>query len=265
MICREHAKRTCNVPLPQKNWFKIHEIAARWSVPLSDIEAYALDEMLQLCVYVARLPAESGILEASSEGRFPVTEDLPILNGPQPLRQESLLTIFRDGQAHVRAFRTANSYTYLHVAERAQPVVVRLDDLIMTRQERDRFEREHGFLSTAGSAWHNENYTSVRVDGTWHSLGPKQAMVIKFLKDASESPEPWCDGKHLLSEVGSSLLRMVDLFKRKPVWRRLITADGKGRYRLSTEFATPQSQKIRLFRRASHEPYRPARTSRLAA
>jgi len=45
--------------LPPKRWFRVAEVAKRWAMPLSDIEDYALDDMLQLAVFVVDIPAEA--------------------------------------------------------------------------------------------------------------------------------------------------------------------------------------------------------------
>jgi hypothetical protein len=132
-------------------------------------------------------------------------------------------------------------------------VIVRRDDLIVTREERDRFERAHGgrdATDAATDAWHNDDFTSVRVDSEWHSFGPKQAAVLRLLKAAAETDNPWRDGKRLLDEAGATTMRLIDLFKRKPAWRRLVLADGKGRYRLNAEFLSPERRRIRLFRKS---------------
>jgi hypothetical protein len=44
-------------------------------------------------------------------------------------------------------------------------------------------------------------------------------------------------------------MRLIDLFKRKPVWRQMIEADGKGRYRLNIDLLSPERQRIRFYRR----------------
>ena len=172
------------MPLPQKRWFRIGEVAKHWAIPLSDIEDYALDEMLQLSVFVVDLPAEMGSWEGSRVGEGPALQDLPILNGPQPLQRGSLLEIFRDGQAEVRAFRAAQPNTYLHVRSDVPEMIVRRDDLIVTREERDRFEREHETVSAPGApatmdVWHNDDFTRVQFAGARHKFGKKQAAVLQ--------------------------------------------------------------------------------------
>jgi hypothetical protein len=241
------------MPLPEKRWFRIADVAKRWGISPSEVEDYALDEMLRLSVFVVDLPAEAGICERDDHGHHYILEDMPILNGPQPLCRASLLSIFRDGLAEVGSFRTERPGGYLRVASHVPPVLVRRDDLIVTREERDRFECVHGgdtAHQTATDAWHNDDFTSVRVDNEWCSFGPKQAAVLRLLKAAAETDSPWRDGKRLLDEAGATTMRLIDLFKRKPAWRRLVLADGKGRYRLSAEFLSPERRRIRLFRKS---------------
>jgi hypothetical protein len=231
------------------------EVATRWSMAVSDLEDYALDEMLQLAVFVVDLPAEMGSWEADGTRECVSVQDLPILNGPQELLRSSLLTIFRDGQAEVRAFRQQEPKTYLHVRFDVSGILVRRDDLIVTREERDRFEREHGATSApeplpVAEISHNDDFTKVCVAGEWHSFGPKQAAVLRLLKLASEADDPWRDGKRLLGDVGATTLRVADLFKRRPVWRQLVQADGKGSYRFAVTALSPERRRIRLFRGA---------------
>src|SRR5215831_1867435 len=116
------------MPLPQRRWFRMAEVAERWSAKTTDLEGYALDEMLQLSVFVVDLPAEAGTWEDGQR----VLHDAPVLNGPQPLMRSSLLEVFREGQAEVKAFRTEQPYTYLVVGRDVPAVVVRRDDLIVT-------------------------------------------------------------------------------------------------------------------------------------
>jgi hypothetical protein len=241
------------MPLPQKRWYRIADVAKRWSMSLSDIEDYALDEVLQLSVFVVDVPAEANGWELGDDNvRSP--QGMLFVNGPQPLVRSSLLEIFRVGQAEVRSFRTARPNQYIHLKSGTPAVIVRREDLILTREERDRFERDHAVATAAGKpvttdVWHSDDFTRVRVASEWHSFGPKQAAVLRLLKAASESENPWFDGKRLLEEADASTMRLIDLFKRKPAWRQMIEADGKGRYRLNIDLLSPERRRIRFYRR----------------
>ena len=63
------------------------------------------------------------------------------------------------------------------------------------------------------------------------------------MKTASDGENPWLDGKRLLEEADAATMRLIDLFKRKPVWR-----DGKGRYRLNIDLLSPERRRIRSYR-----------------
>jgi hypothetical protein len=52
----------------------------------------------------------------------------------------------------------------------------------------------------------------------------------------------------LLEEADAATMRLIDLFKRKTIWRQLVIADGKGRYRLNIEFLAPERRKVRFYR-----------------
>ena len=86
--------------------------------------------------------------------------------------------------------------------------------------------------SVAPSLQQANDYREVRTAGLLFNLGPVQARVVKRLHEAATSPNPWCEGKLILGEAGSSSTRMADVFKSQPHWRRLIDSDGRGRYRL---------------------------------
>jgi transposase len=78
--------------------FRVADVAKRWTMPMSDIEDYALDDILQLAVFVVDIPAETGSWETGGGGGDArLLQDLPILNGPQPLLRASLAEIFPRG------------------------------------------------------------------------------------------------------------------------------------------------------------------------
>ena len=116
------------MPLPQKRWYRIADVAKRWNLPLSDIEDYALDEVLQLSVFVVDMPAETNGWElGDNNARSP--QGMLFVTGPQPLQRASLLEIFRAGQGEVRSFRTERPNQYIYLKSGAPAVIVRREDL----------------------------------------------------------------------------------------------------------------------------------------
>lgn len=245
------------MPLPQRSWYRIADVAKRWSMSPGDIEDYALDELLQLSVFVVDLPVEANGWELG-ELNVRSPHGMLFANGPQPLLRASLLEIFRAGHAEVRCFATRAPDKHLYVRSGTPAVTARREDLILTRDERDRFEREHAVVAepekrAPADVWHNEDFSRVRLGTDWHSFGPKQAAVLRLLKGASEGDNPWLDGKRLLDEADAATMRLIDLFKRKPAWRQLIEADGKGRYRLHAELLYPERRRVRFYRQLSRD------------
>ena len=112
-----------------------------------------------------------------------------------------------------------------------------IGDLLLRREERDRFEAETGFVSAETGAklrafCASPNYTEVRCGGYHFRFGPIQSQVVRALHEAARRGEPWQVGKSLLSAAGSKSLKMADVFKSKRQWRSLIESDGRGKYRL---------------------------------
>ncbi|MBB5354041.1 hypothetical protein HNR46_004313 [Haloferula luteola] len=55
---------------------------------------------------------------------------------------------------------------------------------------------------------------------------------MRLLFQAAKDGKPWLNGKQLLHDGGSQSYTLSNLFKRKPVWRKLIHSDGRGYYRM---------------------------------
>lgn len=80
---------------------------------------------------------------------------------------------------------------------------------------------------------HERDYRVVTMRGQEFHLGEKQALVIRFLHEASLRGDPWQEGKVILGKADSQLERIRDLFKSQKAWKELIKSDGKSRYRLN--------------------------------
>lgn len=115
-----------------KTYFTLREVQTRWDSDDDDIQFFILNDLLEVCVWTMDLevaPPESG-------------EPL-VLHGVQPVFGKDLWAVLRTGTSPITRFRQGGG----EVVRTAQtvPFLVRTDDLLVTRVERDRFERENGF------------------------------------------------------------------------------------------------------------------------
>lgn len=241
------------MPLPLKPWFRVAEIAERWGLTAGDIEDYALDEQLELSVLMVGVAVEEGVPLPSGDGGKPaMSEGQIMLNGPQRLLRVSLLEIVRNGQAEIHRFGPAQPGGYVRLPREAPPKLVRREDLLMTRAERDRFEQEHGLgpkvlpaIPLPAVLQHESDFRVLHFRGETWNLGPMQASVVRQLHEAWSAGQHWMSGKQLLTKAGANTLRMRDLFKTHPGWQTLLLSDGRGHYRINLPI-----ERIRLFRRA---------------
>jgi hypothetical protein len=85
-----------------------------------------------------------------------------------------------------------------------------------------------GLDEALASDWRAFQFGDVRFE-----FGTHQAKVVQLLFDARVHGKPWVSGKILKHKVGFISARLVDLFKSKPHWRRLILSDRRGNYCLN--------------------------------
>ena len=178
---------------------------------------------------------ERGTIEIERGQEFRIPHEQEWFSGIIDLRRRDAYHIFREGIAELVYFH-AEGDEYAAVIEPTPSVVVRLDHLVVRRDERDRIEAVHesaGHTVAEGIGFqHSADYRNVRLGTIEMALGAVQAQVIRLLHQAALSDNPWCDGKSLLSEAGATSMRMSDVLKSQKQWRQLIRSDGRGRYQL---------------------------------
>ncbi|WP_111417037.1 hypothetical protein [Rhodoplanes roseus] len=246
--------------LPPKSYFHLTEIAERWSASIQDLACYTLDGLLEIAIMTIGTRVEIGRFEMGDRGVFRFPEGEKILHGPQAVVSSDLWPVFRTGAGKISRFKPGKTGGYIDLSEDIEPMAVTLQDLLVTRAERDRFEGAHGLCGAAttdepsGNAseerafLQRNNYAEVVINGEAFRLGLLQASIVRELHRASQSDNPWRHGKELLANSNAQTMRMVDLFKTKQNWRTLIASDGRGYYRLNLpDRPTP---------RPSHSAYR---------
>ena len=223
-----------------KLYFTLPEILERWRICETDLVYLAENDKLRLSVRVFGVPIEFGDHEEAADGqRFRVPWEQSSCSGLLDLHARDVFQLFRCGEVHLENFRTPKA-DYAQTCGDAQPVLVMIGDLLLRREERDRFEIETGFSPDGqpmeeATFIHSADYFEVRCNRCRFKLGPIQAEVVRALHEAAQAGAPWQNGKAILSRAGSKSLRMADVFKSQANWRRLIRSDRRGGYRLDLE------------------------------
>jgi hypothetical protein len=250
--------------LPPKSYFHLTEIAERWSASIQDLACYTLDGLLEVAVMTIGTRVETGRFNVNDRGVFRLPEGEKVLNGPQPVVSSDLWPVFRTGVGRIARFKPPETDGYIDLCEDVEPMTVNLQDLLVTRAERDRFEIAHGLAGESNDQsstnlpeeslfLQRNNYAEVVLNGQIFRLGLLQASIVRELHRASQSNNSWRHGKELLANSNAQTMRMVDLFKTQRNWRTLIASDGRGYYRLNL----PDRPAARPF----HKAYRRLRTS----
>ncbi|MFP7572358.1 hypothetical protein [Marivita sp. S2033] len=222
----------------EKAYFTLPEILDRWSISEADLIYLAENDKLRLSVRVFGTPLELGDYEETLEGEhFRVPAEQSYYSGLLELHVRDVFQLFRAAELTVSDFRTPGS-GYASIWGDRDGVLLSIEDLLLRREERDRFEAETGF-STAETGPHlpvfraSPDYQEVRCGGHQFRLGPIQAQAVRALHQAAQRGEAWQSGKAILSAAGSKSLKMSDVFKSQKQWRSLIESNGRGNYRLS--------------------------------
>ena len=224
----------------EKLYFTLPEVIERWQISETDLVYLAENDKLRLSVRVFSEPVEFGDFEEDAEGeRFRVPWERKPFSGLLDLHACDVFQLFRCGELHLSEFRTPRAH-YAALYGEAEPIFVLIGDLMLRRDERDRFELQSGF-SSGGSAIEESTFIAstdfqdVRCNGYRFRLGPIQAQVVRALHEAARRGEPRQSGKAILSSAGSKSLRMADVFKSQQDWRELIRSDRRGGYRLNVD------------------------------
>ncbi|WP_299473135.1 hypothetical protein [uncultured Paracoccus sp.] len=224
----------------EKAYFTLPEVLERWSISEADLVYLAENDKLRLSVRVFGVPLELGDYEEPREGQhFRIPSERSWFNGLLDLHARDVFELFRCSEIHISDFRMPGA-EYATLYDENRSVLVMIGDLLLRREERDRFEAETGFSGVKAGAQRtafsaSPDYQDVTCGEHQFRLGPIQAQVVRVLHDAARRGEPWQSGKAILSAAGSKSLKMSDVFKSQKQWRSLIESNGRGNYRLNLD------------------------------
>lgn len=222
-----------------KAYFTLAEVCERWRMPEADLAYMAENDELRVSVRVFGVPIEIYSWEEDRDGRpFRIPLEQSWYSGLLDLHVGDAFRIFRDGHAQLSHFRAPDGDDASLLRDDRE-VEVRTRDLLVRKEERDRVELKMGFAQKqpecAAALEASPDYREVRLGGETWRLGPLQAEVIRVLHAAHLAGDPWQSGKAILTAAGSKSLKMVDVFKSQPGWRRLVLSNRRGDYRLAPD------------------------------
>ncbi|WP_439634906.1 hypothetical protein [Glycocaulis sp.] len=225
----------------EKDYFALDELEERWGMAHRDLVYLAENGLLKVSVRLYGVRLEQGCYEEVEEGQWcSIPEEYGVFHGLQDVRAQDAYRALREGAVRTGWFDTPER-RYCMVRQPEEGIVIRKDELVVRRDERDRAESRHG-LGAIGRTREvitekRHDFSQVALGDHVYMLGPIQARVVGILHRAAMDGSPWRHGKVVLAEAGSCCTRMSDLFKTQSGWRKLIQSDRRGRYRLNMEFS----------------------------
>ncbi len=216
-------------------FYDLSELESVWAVEPHRIERWIVDGMLRCHVW---LPVMSVFKEQDESGLI-----LKHWEGFAALNRHQCQRLFRRGRIGLRRFSSELEGACYILPDTAEDVFVTPTDLVVLDSEKQRFETQNSGIVAGGSSqqkplasYSQQSFRRIYWNGEIVQFGPVQAACLYLLWQAEQSGQAWCNGKQLLSEAGSASLSLGNLFKRKRVWRELVTSDERGSYRLSEGF-----------------------------
>lgn len=239
MLCLENAE-----------FYGLNELKDDWRVCGAKIKKWLVSGKLQSSVWLPVMSVYS--LKECVEGEIPsVRKELRHYEGFVPLSSHQCQRLYRNGELTMREFQSCCGKLRFQLPDSSDDIRASVDDLLVLLDEKHRFEREIvlpradelAVEDAKGSELVDTDFRNVVVDGESHTFGTIQASVLHQLYLASKQGKGWLVGKRLLHDVGSESFSLSNVFKHKPIWKRLIESDGRGRYRLRRETLWDESDK----------------------
>ena len=138
------------MPLPPRTLFTLPEIARRWGVGVHDLGCYAIEETLHLSTVVNGIDAEIGrYVEGKDGDAVRVRDGRRSLSGVHHVFGYDVWPVFTGESTVIRRLRADEPDVFIEIDEPAGGLEIGLADLVIAREERERFEAAHGLNGVA--------------------------------------------------------------------------------------------------------------------
>ncbi len=243
------------MPLPKKKYHTLHDLANRWKVSFNDIKYYVEHNELSVCCW---LDYRKYMRFICSEEDNKITCEYSRFEGYVGLGASNCRKIFKYKKYKIINFIDLIDKKFCYtVMPNSKDIILSIDDMVITDEERTRFEKENdlesesypispckaeiiGKLNNQSDEYKTRSrglYLNTKkyqylYNGTPFTLGPIQANIVKQLAEVHSSKSPWVNSKKLLKDSGSNAVRIRDVFKTHSLWSEIIDSDRRGNYRL---------------------------------
>lgn len=240
--------------LPERVFYSLSDIQTAWHISSSDIRQWLMHGQIRANVWLPLMSVYE-IKEQAEGNRIILTKELRHWEGYTPLYPHHCRTLFRSGKVYLRDFLCPESNSKLMLPDTADSMRFAIDDLVILNDDRKHFEKLYHISETSvcnvkiigrvgktqpiiKNTDYDPTFRKIVFNGQKYSFGDIQADVIRQLYEAALTGKPWQNGKQILAKAGSQSFTLSNIFKRNPLWRRLIISDGRGSYRLDEGFVS---------------------------
>jgi hypothetical protein len=236
---------------PARVFYSLRDIKKLWSVHDSDLRQWLINGDLKSYVWLPMMSVYE-ICEETHGAKITLTKELKHWEGYSLLYPHHCRSIFKSGKVYLRDFMREDHTYKLSLPDTADSIKVTVDDLVILRSEKERFEKQHksseqnicqvkiigriGKNRKIDKTVFDPTFKNISYNGKKYNFGSMQASIIRQLYDAARNGEPWQNGKQLLAKAGSQSFTISNIFKRNPLWRQIIISDERGSYRLDENF-----------------------------
>lgn len=131
--------------LPEKNYYSLCDVGERWKVLPQDVRYYAENGLLEIQTWLPEIIVKIFRNKKMEDGQIaPVQIGVSDFKGYAVVETDALREIFRHNTHAVIKFKTPCIGDFIKMFDPRTPFMLAINDLVISKCERDRFERECG-------------------------------------------------------------------------------------------------------------------------
>lgn len=232
--------------LPNRLFYALADLKDCWQISQTELQQWLTNGDLKAQVWLPLMSAYK-MQEFQDGSAIRLAPELCHWEGYISLSRHACLRLFKTGTIRIREFNSSDDYDRYCLPETADDIIININDLVVLAEERLRFENTHDIQSdtchflkpVAGGSqnfstntFFDPDFKVVQLEGAEHRFGNIQANILRQLCGSAKDGIPWQNGKKLLQQAGSQSYNLSNIFKHKPIWKKLILSDGRGSYRI---------------------------------